>query len=57
MRMLLLRRMRWLFFLLAVAAFAGGWFFVPLFWVALVLLVAWGSTWIAGSERVQHSNS
>ncbi len=55
--MLLLRRMRWLFFLLAVAAFAGGWFFVPLFWVALVLLVAWGSTWIAGSERVQHSNS
>jgi len=51
--MLLLLRLRWLIFVLAVASFAGGWFYVPLFWVALVLIVLWGSTWLARAERTR----
>jgi len=47
--------MRWLIFVLAIAAFAGGWFYVPLFWVALALIVLWGVTWLTRPERIRGS--
>lgn len=52
--MILLLRMRWLFFILAITAFGGGWAYAPLFWLALVLTMLWGATWLSRPPTPTH---
>lgn len=52
--MILLLRLRWMFLILAIASFGGGWFFAPLIWLGVMLTLVWGATWLSRPRTRQY---